>query len=53
MTELSVCDCDFLTLLALEDQMPRERFEQIKVERPDFAQWLEQRRPKSTLTLVR
>ncbi len=36
-------DCDFETLVALADQMPRERFEQIKVERPDFARWLNER----------
>ena len=36
--------CDFETLLALEDQMSRERFEQIKQERPDFALWLSEQR---------
>ena len=36
--------CDFETLLALEDQMSRERFEQIKQERPDFAFWLNEHR---------
>ena len=28
--------CDFETLLALEDQMSRQRFEQIKQARPDL-----------------
>ncbi len=37
---MRVEDCDFETLLALADQMPRERFEQIKTEQPDFAAWL-------------
>ena len=36
--------CGFETLLALEDQVPLERFEQIKLARPDFAAWLDQRR---------
>ncbi len=37
-------NCDFDTLLALAEQMPPERFEQLKVERPDFAAWLQSRR---------
>ena len=37
-------DCDFETLLALAEQMPPERFEQLKVERPDFAAWLDARK---------
>jgi hypothetical protein len=42
--ELDVMTCAFETLLALEDQMPRERWEQIKISRPDFARWLDARR---------
>lgn len=38
--QANVMTCDFETLLALADQMPAERFEQIKVARPDFAEWL-------------
>lgn len=49
----SVSDCNFETLLALADQMPRERFEQLRTERPDFDRWLTQRFsrgiPRSTL----
>lgn len=41
---MDINTCDFETLAALEDQMPRERFEQIKQERPDFARWLDERR---------
>jgi hypothetical protein len=41
---MDVMTCNFETLVALEDQMPRERFEQIKDERPDFALWLDRRR---------
>ncbi len=41
---MDVMTCDFATLLALADQMPRERFEQIKSDRPDFARWLDERR---------
>jgi hypothetical protein len=41
---MDVMTCDFQTLASLEDQMPRERFEQIKRERPDFAAWLNERR---------
>ena len=41
---VDVYTCDFETLLALEEQMPPERFEQLKIERPDFAEWLERRR---------
>jgi hypothetical protein len=41
---LDVMTCDFETLLALAEQMPSERFEQIKHARPDFAAWLDQRR---------
>lgn len=40
---LDVMTCDLETLLALADQMPRERWEQIKVARPDLAQWLRER----------
>lgn len=39
-----VMTCSFETLLALEDQMPRDTFERIKIERPDFAAWLNARR---------
>lgn len=35
-----VMTCDFETLFAIADQMPRERLEQIKLARPDFAEWL-------------
>jgi hypothetical protein len=41
---LDVLTCDFETLMALAEQMPSERFEQIKQARPDFAAWLDQRR---------
>ena len=44
----SVSDCSFETLLALADQMPRERFEQIRVERPDFDRWLQRRFASAT-----
>lgn len=37
---LDVLTCDFETLLAIAQQMPPERFEQIKIERPDFVTWL-------------
>ena len=40
---MHVNDCDYETLLALADQMPRERFDQIKEERPDFSAWLDVR----------
>lgn len=43
--EQDVMTCDFETLLALEQQMPPERFEQIKAARPDFAEWLNRLRP--------
>lgn len=39
-SDLDVMNCDFEMLLCLEDQMPRERFEQIKAVRPDFGEWL-------------
>ena len=42
--KISTLTCDFETLLALEDQMSRERFEQIKQERLDFALWLNEQR---------
>ena len=38
---MTVEGCDFETLLALAEQMPRERFEQIKITRPNFAAWLD------------
>ena len=41
--KVNTLTCDF-EMLALEDQMSRERFEQIKQERPDFALWLNERR---------
>ena len=44
MEKMNTLICDFETLLALEDQMSRERFEQIKQERPDFALWLNEQR---------
>lgn len=52
LTSADVATCDFATLLSLEDQMPRVRFEQIKAERPDFARWIDQRRtrPKAPAT---
>lgn len=42
--EADVMTCSFETLLALEDQMSRERFEQLKIARQDFAAWLGERR---------
>lgn len=47
---LDVMTCDFETLLALEDQMPRERFDQIKAARPNFAAWLNRLRTKEADT---
>jgi hypothetical protein len=40
---MHVNDCDYETLLALADQMSCERFNQIKLERPEFAAWLDMR----------
>jgi hypothetical protein len=44
---MDVMTCDFETLLALEEQMPSERFEQLKIDRPDFAQWLNAKRSRA------
>ncbi len=49
IVSMDVMTCDFDTLLALAEQMPSERFEQIKVARPEFAAWLRNRlMPKDT-----
>lgn len=45
-TDLDVSTCSFELLLAIQGQMPAERFEQIKIERPDFAEWLNRLRAK-------
>lgn len=43
-SDLDVLTCSFEVLLAIAQQMPPERFEQIKAARPDFAAWINQLR---------